>query len=551
MDIIHAAAFVVSLLPYAPLAIFLFFFGPMLVGASIMVLQMHYSALAEYSGRSSENLPDIDDNHDLKSIFHLPNMIVDGFNWFNKAEKLCPSDKPIRWYLLLVLWFCIGISITFDLFDLYYFLLPDFDDKGQEWIEALVALISHVLVLFHIIALFICFKISFWLTTHLFNFAFFIPERIRNRTSPIFMLLINIVTIACVLYYAIWFLPLEPEQWQIFAIGVVVVAMFYLLYLGKWTKYLGLGGFILIALFTIYSDTDLYITKVQPESTIGKSLFLRASLRVYGKDTIEPNWKQRLQSDYFKRDYTSALITQIRGKKGGNTQGNKKPFQELRSVAPIRSSKMTIEKYLKQAGLKFESIVAPIRERILINRIANKKAEEGISKLSEAEVRVLNKYIDNIKKQPYPDTVQPVNKKPSNGKFANKTYKLPKGLEGKYPNGVRFDKEGFPIFSPYALRFDKNGFPILKPSTRNTPDENRYVTITMTGKYPKDFAAADKKAGINEAFRKKHKLTWHHHQNMGRMELIPKSLHDNVKHTGGSAVFRKKFGWGYEKTNNN
>ena len=33
-------------------------------------------------------------------------------------------------------------------------------------------------------------------------------------------------------------------------------------------------------------------------------------------------------------------------------------------------------------------------------------------------------------------------------------------------------------------------------------------------------------------------LTWHHHQESGRMQLIEFSLHDRVKHVGGMS------GWG-------
>lgn len=31
-------------------------------------------------------------------------------------------------------------------------------------------------------------------------------------------------------------------------------------------------------------------------------------------------------------------------------------------------------------------------------------------------------------------------------------------------------------------------------------------------------------------------LTWHHHQDSGRMQLIPKGLHDSTRHIGGQAM---------------
>ncbi|MBL9178092.1 MAG: HNH endonuclease [Verrucomicrobiaceae bacterium] len=98
------------------------------------------------------------------------------------------------------------------------------------------------------------------------------------------------------------------------------------------------------------------------------------------------------------------------------------------------------------------------------------------------------------------------------------TYNLPGDLGKKYPQGVKFDKEGFPDFSPY----------------RQGPD----VRIDMTGDSGKDLLAADKKAGVTEAWRKERGLTWHHHQDGETMQLIPSEVNGNTPHIGGAAITR-------------
>ena len=51
------------------------------------------------------------------------------------------------------------------------------------------------------------------------------------------------------------------------------------------------------------------------------------------------------------------------------------------------------------------------------------------------------------------------------------------------------------------------------------------------------FARADKELGIDKAYRKQNGLVWHHHQDQGRMILMPKDLHNGVKHSGGYALW--------------
>lgn len=119
---------------------------------------------------------------------------------------------------------------------------------------------------------------------------------------------------------------------------------------------------------------------------------------------------------------------------------------------------------------------------------------------------------------------QPVgDRMPRNYEWAGSTYHFEKTipqrrwrLERKYPEGVKYDSNGFPDFSPYATKDVK--------------------IPHMTGE-PNDFAQANDKAGLTE---KPPGFTWHHHQDCKTMQLVPADLHRNVPHTGGRAVRHAK-----------
>ncbi len=110
-------------------------------------------------------------------------------------------------------------------------------------------------------------------------------------------------------------------------------------------------------------------------------------------------------------------------------------------------------------------------------------------------------------------------KKPINFKYANETYSFKDTdpeLHSKYPEGVKFDSEGYPDFSPYAAK---------------------HVEIDMKGNYTSDFEAANQKAGLADT---PDGYTWHHHQDCRTMELLPSDLHGAVSHTGGVSILEHK-----------
>ncbi|MFE8645562.1 DUF6531 domain-containing protein [Sphingomonas sp. NCPPB 2930] len=115
--------------------------------------------------------------------------------------------------------------------------------------------------------------------------------------------------------------------------------------------------------------------------------------------------------------------------------------------------------------------------------------------------------------------------RPRNHCFAGKTMvgkDLPEHVRGKYPHGVPFNMNGFPDFSRYAMKTVN----IIPGNSRGT-----------------DFSRANVEAfgkgnpyGSNSPVINGREFTWHHNEQLGKMQLVPRDIHDAVKHTGGFAV---------------
>ncbi|WP_420482794.1 hemagglutinin repeat-containing protein [Burkholderia cepacia] len=107
---------------------------------------------------------------------------------------------------------------------------------------------------------------------------------------------------------------------------------------------------------------------------------------------------------------------------------------------------------------------------------------------------------------------------PINSKYADQQFpmdKLPPEIQQKYPQGVKFNSQGFPDFLPYAKAKTDIG--------------------NLTGNYRTDEALANKKVGLSGT---PEGYVWHHVENAQTMLLIPQDLHNAVRHTGGSAVLQ-------------
>lgn len=147
-----------------------------------------------------------------------------------------------------------------------------------------------------------------------------------------------------------------------------------------------------------------------------------------------------------------------------------------------------------------------------------------------------NTYITATSKCPIPSTVKKINGRyPINAQYAggiwrhNDPAKIPAEIVQKYPEGVRFNERGFPEFTQYRHPYNPRE---MKGDATDTD-----LRIKPTGNSNDDMKIADNKLGIDETYRKKNGLVWHHHEDCGRMQLIPQDLHQIVRHTGGVAAW--------------
>ncbi|HWO21738.1 MAG TPA: HNH endonuclease [Kofleriaceae bacterium] len=85
------------------------------------------------------------------------------------------------------------------------------------------------------------------------------------------------------------------------------------------------------------------------------------------------------------------------------------------------------------------------------------------------------------------------------------------------------------------------GYPDFAPHARQLPNGKNYVEIEYTGSRSADEALATKKAGLT---RTPDDHTWHHAEDGKKMFLVPTELHEAVRHTGGTSVFRHQRGVG-------
>jgi len=103
------------------------------------------------------------------------------------------------------------------------------------------------------------------------------------------------------------------------------------------------------------------------------------------------------------------------------------------------------------------------------------------------------------------DVVKINGRYPINYKYAGKTH----------PSGVNFTKQGFPDFSPYS--------------------KAQIQINNLSGIQYIDESLANQAVGLAET---PSGFVWHHVEDGITMQLIPKSIHNAARHTGGAAVIR-------------
>jgi RHS repeat-associated protein len=138
-----------------------------------------------------------------------------------------------------------------------------------------------------------------------------------------------------------------------------------------------------------------------------------------------------------------------------------------------------------------------------------------------------------------PPTVEKIgNAYPKGSRWAGRTYEfqgvtdpvVQASMRAKYPNGVQFNEKGFPDFSPYRYKGGRG--------------QLNDVQIEMSGSYRQDFIRANRAAGFEST---PDGYVWHHHQDMGRMQLVPEDIHIHTRHSGGVDIWQKANGLEYTR----
>lgn len=107
--------------------------------------------------------------------------------------------------------------------------------------------------------------------------------------------------------------------------------------------------------------------------------------------------------------------------------------------------------------------------------------------------------------------------------------------------GVVHDSKGFPIFDDVA-KFDTK----IPKEIAYSPDRIAHQSAATKSlrehltKYPESQSAFTKQQ-VNDIMKGKPKIegyTWHHHQDVGRMQLVPEKIHATSGHVGGANMWK-------------
>jgi len=131
------------------------------------------------------------------------------------------------------------------------------------------------------------------------------------------------------------------------------------------------------------------------------------------------------------------------------------------------------------------------------------------------------------------------------GKSMSNVRKANGCIELKSVPGARvdFDKRGFPIFDSYAVAEAR-----IPWSKANIPDSSAHMraatralrTEIKAGRIPRSLFTPKQLKDITSGSERIQGFTWHHHQEIGRMQLIPRAIHEEIDHVGGMSMWFSK-----------
>lgn len=84
-----------------------------------------------------------------------------------------------------------------------------------------------------------------------------------------------------------------------------------------------------------------------------------------------------------------------------------------------------------------------------------------------------------------------------------------------------------------SIRYNELGYPDFSKYLYKGTDGLSQVKIKLTGNYRSDFAAANAAAGFQAT---PEGYTWHHHQDIGLMQLVRTDVHESFWHSGGVSL---------------
>ncbi|MFU2048671.1 HNH endonuclease, partial [Avibacterium gallinarum] len=190
-------------------------------------------------------------------------------------------------------------------------------------------------------------------------------------------------------------------------------------------------------------------------------------------------------------------------------KGAKQAFKKAKEAEKLGHSKDII-KYQKEATR-------------YINNSVN-----GFYDSKEYRELLTRKYGGNVKSTTVP---------PSNAKNVN--------LAGKrHPiTGVPFDNKGFPIFDKYTTydtRLDISSFRNKAYIEQMSMATRDLANAIEKGYISKNNFTSEQLNAIYRGDKKIPGFTWHHHQDTGRMQLIPERIHQETGHIGGRSIQQGK-----------
>ncbi|MDR1432950.1 MAG: HNH endonuclease [Puniceicoccales bacterium] len=109
-------------------------------------------------------------------------------------------------------------------------------------------------------------------------------------------------------------------------------------------------------------------------------------------------------------------------------------------------------------------------------------------------------------------------------------------------SGIVFDNRGFPIFDKY-VKYETR----ISGNLKNMTSEGHMRAATRQLRGDIKAGIVDKnmftEAQLKDIMSGKDTIkdyTWHHHQDVGRMQLVPENIHEDVRHVGGFKMWGGK-----------